>query len=140
MTTDTIPLPKGIIERDLKYPAYRRDYKKRIAVEHTLMFHYVEQYGWVIATLHIRNPGRWASAACSTARTYAIRVKDKQIVTVGMGPHVKKSITVKVWSTRLKALQPYVDLYNEGMEKAGQIRDRISSRRANTVLRRGAWY
>jgi hypothetical protein len=85
-------------------------------------------------------------------RTYAIEVAEKpysngehQIVTVGKGPHITQTITVYVTVNRLKALQPYLDIYQKGLGSAGSIRDRISTRRANTVMRRsgnglGGWF
>ncbi len=124
-----IELPKGVKEADLSYP---KNYKIRV-VEHLDMY-YTSGFGWCIATLHIRNAGR--RNAHKDSRTYAIRVDTEECVRVGLGPHVLKRITVYVSEKRLKDLQKYVDLKNSGEVTANEIRDRISTRRAQGSLRR----
>jgi hypothetical protein len=102
-----------------------------------LKFHLIKDRGWVIATLPIS-----AARKNFEARTYAIEIEkapyaDKHnIVTVGNGPHVTATFDIYITTNRLKKLQKYVDIYNAGMSDAGMIRDRISTRRAQTVLRR----
>lgn len=137
--TKTADLPAGILKIDLEYPSYKSKNKLVYEGEHRghLTFHKVADRGWVIATLPI-SAGRKGFAA----RTYAIEVEKKpysdehQIVTVGNGPHVLSTVEVYVTTNRLKALQPFIDIFNKGLVTAGTIRDRISTRRANTVARR----
>jgi hypothetical protein len=57
-------------------------------------------------------------------------------VTMGKGPHVLRTVTVYVRNGRKDALQKFLDLKVQGEAKAGDIRDRISTRRAQTALRR----
>ena len=68
-------------------------------------------------------------------RTYGVTLKG-DLVRMGQGPHVKAVYTVRVKKTRLEALKPLLDVMMEGTEKAGDCRDRISTRRAQTALRR----
>lgn len=126
----TDKLPMGLRVADTKYPKQPCLYR--------LTMYEIAQRGttqWAIATLHIRNPGR-RSADTATARTYGIKLNG-EIITMGLGPHVKQTITVYVTADRVKVLQPLVDLYLKGAAAANEIRDRVSSRRANTILRRG---
>lgn len=137
--TSTIELPEGIVQNDLSCydPMKAKDkYKPYAKLDHKagnsgqLEFYYVTGRGWVITTLHISNGKGFAD------RSYGIDILTGGIVTVGKGPHVTKTINVYLRLSRLKALQKYIDLYNKGLISAGQIRDRISTRRANTVMRR----
>lgn len=141
-TSKTIPLPDGVIESDLKSPAYNSDNRIlwNLPCQGMLTFHYVPPRGWCIATLPIGNarPGSGYEG-----RTYAIEVETKNsystehnIVTIGKGPHITKTITVYVTTKREAKLKKYLDIYTEGLTAANQIRDRISTRRANTALRR----
>lgn len=127
-----IELPTGIKESDLKYP---KNYKIRV-VEH-LELYYVKAFGWCIATLHIRNAG--TRNTNRDPRTYAVRVDTGECVRVGLGPHVLKRITVYATEKRLKDLQKFIDLKNSGEVTANEIRDRISTRRAQGTLRRSQW-
>lgn len=129
--TDAIELPTGIKESDLKYPSW----KSKHHVVHTLDMYFVTTFGWCIATLHIRNASR-RKVTNTDARTYAVRVDTEQCVRVGLGPHVLKRVTVYVTEKRLPALQKYVDLQASGEVTANEIRDRISTRRAQGALRR----
>jgi hypothetical protein len=81
---------------------------------------------WVIATLAIGGKGR----------TYGIRISTGTVCRVGAGPHVKATVTVHVRVSRAKALQKYTDLRLKGATEANQIRDRISSRRAEGQVMR----
>lgn len=113
--------------------------RKELGLEdiHALTFYQVKGIGWVLTTLHISNPSR-RQAAGTPARTYAIGLTDRKVYTVGKGPHVLKSVEVHLKNSNLERMQKYIDLYREGMGNAGQIRDRISSRRAQGQLYRAA--
>lgn len=135
-------LPFGLIKSDLEYPKWReKDTKaqreaKYIVDNGHLSLVYTERFGWCVRTLHISNARRGAGAW--GARSYGIN-EDKQLVSIGAGPHVLREIQVHVTKARSKELKPLLDLYLEGMAKAGEARDRISTRRARTSLRRGGF-
>jgi hypothetical protein len=139
-TTKTAALPKGINATDLKEPSWKT-FDKTMAREGgekygpALKFDlwYIESFGWVIPTLLI---AKRRQAAAYGERTYAVRVSDGATVRVGNGPHVKARHTVYVRKTRLKALEKFLALQGTGAERANTIRDRISSRRAQTALYR----
>lgn len=116
-------LPAGILESDLKQPPYVSDNPvpwedRSFELWHTTAF------GWCIPTLLISRGRQYHD------RTYAITVEGKNAVRIGRGPHVTATVRVHVTPKRLKALQPFLDLRKEGNARAGEIRDRISSRRA----------
>jgi hypothetical protein len=117
-------LPAGIIEGDLKRPPYVSDNPVPWE-DRTFELWHTTAFGWCIPTLLI---GRARGA--QTDRTYAISVTSKQAVRIGKGPHVTRTVIVYVTAKRLKALQPFLDLRAQGAARAGEIRDRISSRRA----------
>ena len=129
MTINT--LPEGVTLSDLKPPKW--DSGDREVT--TLTLDHADSFGWCIRTLHIRRPGRRARVG-ATDRTYAIRVSDGAPVRIGIGPHVKRTITIYVRASRLSALQHLVDLRDKGALDANTIRDRISTRRAQGALRR----
>ncbi len=124
-------LPNGILKSDLKYATFEET-KELDWEDRSFELWNVKGIGWVIPTLSIRKNRRNDYGD----RTYAIGVSDKKIYTCGFGPHVLERITVWVRDSRLNSLQMYLDLRREGMEKAGMIRDRMSTRRANTIMRR----
>lgn len=126
-----IPLPKGVVARDLKYPDWA-DRAKLETSEFTL--HYTERFGWCVATLFIRRATR--GRAHLADRTYAWSLKDACVVTVGLGPHVLRTVTVYVRADRLEALQFLVDAHQKGLGKAGEIRDVRSTRMAQGSMRR----
>jgi hypothetical protein len=141
-TVKSPELPKGILKSDLKSPSWKSKNKLVYEGNHrgVLTLHYVTNRGWVIATLPI-SAARAGSGF--EARTYAIEVAKKpyssdehNIVTVGKGPHITHTVSVYITTKRQKALQPFIDIFNKGLVSAGTIRDRISTRRASTVLRR----
>ena len=137
--TTTIPLPNKILETDLAYPknAKRYNAKTYISVEQRLTLHYTERFGWCVATLTIaRATGRRSGMQ---DRTYALSLKGEGVVRVGLGPHVLRTITVYVHRKNKERLQWLLDLHNTGEAKAGDIRDRISTRRAQGALRRSAF-
>lgn len=121
------PLPKGILLSDLAWD------KDEYSIEQLTMYR-TERFGWVITTLHISNGKRG-----QPSRSYGIAVKDGGIVTVGNGPHVLDEVRVYVRKSRLGDLQQYLDLHQKGMGNAGEIRDRISTKRARTAQRRSSW-
>jgi hypothetical protein len=131
--TKKIDLPKGVKDEDLEYPSFK---SKRRVVE-TLKLHYTERFGWCVATLSIRRAtGRRAG---TQDRTYAYTL-DGKVVRVGLGPHVLRTVDVYVTEKALGRLQYLLDLAQQGEAKAGDIRDRISSRRAQGALRRSTWF
>ena len=69
-------------------------------------------------------------------RTYAIAVSDGAQVRVGFGPHVKAHHSVYVTEATESWLQKFVDLRGKGSESANDTRDRISTRRLQTSMRR----
>jgi len=131
-----IDLPEGIKKSDLKYPA---DYKNYARIdmgkgyeESSFELWLTQGFGWVLPTLQIGGSGR----AFGTRRTYGITLKDKKLVSVGRGPHVLKTITVHLTKDNLERVKPYIELYTKGMQEAGSYRDSLSSRRANSRMRR----
>lgn len=134
---DTPPaLPEGVTAEDLKYPDTwdRKTNKPTPKSEHTvrelgdhgqLSFYHVTSLGWCIATLPIAG-----SVRGQPPRTYAIRVDDGSTVRIGQGPHVTRTVTVYIRASRAEALKKFTDLYASGAVRSNEIRDRISSRRA----------
>lgn len=97
-----------------------------------LLFYHVTGMGWVLTTLQIsRARGRQA-----TDRYYGIRCDNEQVVRVGKGPHVTKEVTVYLSPVNFERLKKYIVLFQKGAGRAGTIRDRISSRRAEGQERR----
>ncbi len=135
-------LPVGILVSDLSYPKsnYGKDTEAQLnakRVIETLEFYKTERFGWVINTLFIRNASRRQQGrGVDTQRFYAISVDDGTICTVGLGPHVTDKFTLYVTNARKDALQKFLDLHQKGLGEAGTIRDRISTKRAQTSLRR----
>jgi hypothetical protein len=131
---ETPALPVGITPDDLTYPKFSDPESKRLdytaANGGQVSLYEVTGFGWVIATLGIAAGGKFAD------RTYGVKVDDGSVVRVGKGPHVKRTFSLYFRKNRMKDLQKYLDLYNTGLEKAGMIRDRISTRRAQGALRR----
>ena len=139
-------LPKGIESSDTQYPSYEdKDhipYEKQRelgldATDFTLYF--VKGIGkiggaWVLTTLHISKAKRGSKH--QTDRTYAIGVDDEKVYTVGRGPHVLQEVRIYLKKSNLERLMPFVELWKKGMELAGGIRDRISTRRAQGQLHR----
>jgi len=125
-----IDLPKGILASDLKYPKWDAPESERYATQFELW--YTERFGWCIPTLFISKARRGSNV---NDRTYGISVTG-QIVTMGKGPHVLKTVMVYVKKSRQDALKSFLDLKTKGEAEAGQIRDRISTRRAQGALYR----
>ena len=127
-----LELPPGITLEDTQYPSHEdREYE---AGDHgQLTFYNTTGFGWCIATLLISRSNRGSSD-----RTYAIRTYDGVSVRIGVGPHVKGTVTVYIRKSRREALNNYINLYTQGAIRANTTRDRISSRRAEGVERRAA--
>lgn len=131
-------LPKGVLQSDLTVPTFktRQNYVDSYQ-DYSVELWYVESGrrdgdGWYIPTLQIsRSRNGYAD------RSYAVRVSDGSTGwRIGRGPHVKQQIIVYIKKSRAEKLQFLLDLRNKGAESAGQIRDRISSRRAQGQLMR----
>lgn len=133
---DAPTLPFGLKDSDLQYPKRpkRYDWHKPHGSDlmKTITLYETERFGWVVCTLEIRRPGR-RHRHDAQPRTYGID-RGGKICTVGLGPHVKRSITVYVSRARAEALKELTDLHRKGLADAGSIRDRISSRRAFGAL------
>lgn len=127
-------LPKGIKASDLK-----NDYKNHLPYDqrpahlpYCLTFYLVKSAKsyrndqWVMTTLSINNKGR----------AYGIGLDDKGIYSVGVGPHVVKTVNVYFSTKNIKRLQPFIDLYMQGATTANMIRDRRSTRIARTKARK----
>lgn len=123
MTTNE--LPKGIRATDLKWA--------RNTVGSFEIWN-VKNFGWCIPTLAIKRAGR--SSLNDTRRTYAVRISDSNVCRIGHGPHVLATHTVYIKATRVQALACFLNLQRKGLEDAGSVRDRISSRRAQGQLER----
>lgn len=136
MKPEDIKLPTEIKARDLKYPKWDSD--DRLVDQFDMW--YTERFGWCIPTLFISKARRGSGM---NDRTYGTTL-DGTPVTMGKGPHILKTVTVYVRGSRKAVLQKFLDLKVNGQAKAGEIRDRISTRRVQTILRRqsfggGAW-
>lgn len=121
-------LPKGIKAGDLKYP------KKAPWSSGNFELWYTGGMGWVIPTLQISSGSRSAYGK----RTYAVVVSTGQVCRVGMGPHVHAKHVVYVTTKSADRLAPFLALREQGQADAGQVRDRISTRRAQGQMHRAA--
>jgi len=137
---DEKTLPAPVIASDLKRPAdyqlmaresYNDPHYTACGGEVSFEIWYTNRFGWCIPTLQIAN----ARHGAATRRTYGVTLKG-DLIRMGQGPHVKAVHTVYVKKSRLEALKPLLDVMLVGSEKAGDCRDRISTRRAQTALRR----
>lgn len=132
-------LPDGVLKSDLEYrsgswSAIQRTYAFEGHELITFDLWHVVGFGWVIPTLLISKTRRTGIQD----RTYAVKVDGGGTCRVGKGPHVDETVKVYVKRSRLAALQKFLDLRTAGQVKAGTIRDRISSRRAEGTLHRAA--
>lgn len=150
MSKKTVTLPEGIIESDLVYPRMKDGWNKKqadmpkyqVVNDKEFEIWYTERFGWCIPTLDIRNnTGRMSKA--ETRRTYGTTL-DGQTVSIGLGPHVLHHYRVYVTKATEARLQKFIDIKTQGLGKAQDTRDRISTRRANTIARRqnflGGWF
>jgi hypothetical protein len=140
--SNTNDLPFDLIESDLKYPKRPKKYnwhkEQPFDVLHTITLYETTRMGWVVCTLHISNPSRRRHSSDAQPRTYGV-TSDGKVCRVGLGPHVKRTLTVYVSRGRANALKKLIELHDTGLESAGSIRDRISSRRAQGVMLRSNW-
>lgn len=125
-------LPKPVLAADLKYPSW----KSKVRLEKTLTLYEVvdrrDVKEWFIANLLIGKSNRGYAA-----RTYATRVSDgKAGFRVGKGPHVTQTVTVYVTTANATRLAPLLAMAEAGEVTAHQIRDRISTRRAQGQMYR----
>lgn len=137
MKNEDIKLPDGINETDLKWPSWEstKDNEENRVVDNFELW-FTQGFGWCIPTLLISKASRRSSMS---NRTYAVTL-DNQPVRIGKGPHILRTVTVYVKSRRKNDLQKFLDLKESGSQTAGNIRDRISTRRAQTALRRGSLF
>lgn len=128
-----ITLPKGIIESDTQTEKWKKG--DRYQGQFELWF--TQRFGWCMPTLDISGARRGQD----TRRSYGVKlegdIKDS-VVTMGSGPHILATVVVYVRESRKDALQPFLERRTAGLAVAGEIRDRISTRRANTIARRGS--
>lgn len=137
-------LPQDILESDLKQPSFKAKGGDALVPDPTYSgrnefeLWYTTAFGWCIPTLAISNAKRSGSS-----RTYATTLEGKA-VRIGHGPHVLHQLRVYVRQSRATALAKYLQLRDGGEIKSNEIRDRISSRRAQGVLHRAegkrSWY
>lgn len=138
----TVALPQGVLPSDLRYPSYKDEGDARLVEDYARsqfeLWLVATREGateWFIPTLRIANASRRSPG--TTARTYATRVKDGAGgYRIGRGPHVRSVVTVYVRRGSARRLEPFLAMRDKGEETANQIRDRISSRRAQGSLMR----
>lgn len=127
-------LPPDVQASDLEFPKKHLPWEQLEALGlggSALTFYLVPSLGgWILTTLGISGAGRQA-----TARSYGIGL-DGKTCRVGKGPHVKASVTIYLSADNVERLSKYVELWQAGMERAGEVRDRISSRRAQGQIHR----
>jgi len=127
-TATKTKLPTGINVSDTKYPSYKSKDKVAWGILPNNSYHInmvnTDRFGWCIATLSIGKD-----------RSYGISVDDGKIVSMGVADQTRK-ITVYIRQSRVESLQKYIDLFKKGLDDANSIRDRISTRRSNTIMRR----
>jgi hypothetical protein len=133
-------LPSGIKASDCSYPKFGEKVPEEERMAYDVgggqfdLWH-VTGYGWVIPTLSICKSNRVRDMS-NRERTYAVAVDGGKIVRCGLGPHVTAKVTVYIRKGRVEALKKFLDLRETGEIAAGQIRDRISTRRAQGALYR----
>lgn len=137
-------LPDGILAADLKALDWK-DAADRAPEgmpweDREFELWYTERFGWCIPTLDIAGARRGMPR-----RTYGVIIGDRLkvreaarggLVTMGAGPHVLATLRVYVRTANAERMAPYITLRREGQAKAGETRDRISTRRMNTIARR----
>lgn len=138
MTAKTAKLPAPLLESDAVYPDYKKGEKTARDEQGDMLafqMYYTARFGWCICTLLIRNGSRRTPSA-ETARFYGICVENRQLVSIGRGPHVLREVTIYVKESRKAALKAILDIRSEGIVKANECRDARSSRIAQTRSRR----
>jgi hypothetical protein len=129
-----IELPKGILESDLKYPKKYSSLLEYPDDNFELM--YCERFGWCIPTLLIAK-SRYRDKMGN--RTYAVTMNG-DTVRIGNGPHIKAQTRIWIRKSRKNKLQKFLDLRTNGTSSAGEIRDIISTRRAQGAMRKRFWF
>jgi hypothetical protein len=122
-------LPKGVLKSDLEAQSYKTYEKDPPMYHDDFELWYTEAMGWVIPTLHIRNPGS-RSRIDAAPRTYAVQVESGKPCSVGLGPHVLRRVRVHVRKSNCERLARLIARKADGQVDANNIRDRISTRRA----------
>jgi hypothetical protein len=114
-------------ETDLVRPKYNSKTKLASWDTHFEMF-YVEDWGWCIPTLLIKKASRAArDRGVASDRYYATRVDTGELVRIGHGPHVLRTVRVIVKESRLKGLARFLDLKAAGAIDANKARDNRST-------------
>lgn len=126
-----IPLPAGAKKEDLLRPPPGSKDRVLATVELWCVEFRGGELGWVAPALHIANARRG-----QPRRVYATRVPEGSLCRVGHGPHVKGSVTIVVKQSSSERLSPLLALRLKGEIEANQVRDRISSRRAQGQVMR----
>lgn len=139
-------LPPDVLPADLEYKTAGKSIPyeklKELGLDYStgwyglFKFYKTQKSGWILCTLPIRAASRHGRSQGQTDRTYGVDMRG-QVHCVGIGPHVVKTVEVRLTVKNLKRLMKYVELWKKGMASAGVIRDRISTRRAQTISRRG---
>ena len=133
-------------DRDKDFEVHRKlndafDARPDVKLVQEFEMWYTNVMGWCIPTLLIRNASArqrmnaYSKGMASSDRTYAISLDGKPC-RIGMGPHVLRQIHVYVTQAREAALRPYLELLGKGEITSNEIRDRISTRRAQGSERR----
>lgn len=122
VTAEKTDLPKGVKATDTQYPKYNEKKPDRYIDE--LRFLYSDRFGWVVQTLSIN---------ARQNRSYGTPLSG-EIVTCGNAS--SKIISVYVTESRQAHLKEWIDAKAKGMESAGNVRDRIGSRRAEGQVKR----
>ena len=120
VTAKQTALPEGVLKTDLEYPKW--DSKDKLV--ETLTFLPSGRFGWAVQTLWINQREN---------RTYAATMDGS---TVRVGNASVQPVTVYVKASRVKALQKWLDARQAGLDRAGEVRDRIGSRRAEGQIKR----
>lgn len=114
--------PEGVVKADTQYPKWREN--NPVKVVETLTFIRSERFGWVVTTLAINARQNRYYAATLDGETCTVGNPKSQLLTV----YVKES--------RATQLSEWIKASKAGEERAGEIRDRIGSRRAEGQERR----
>jgi hypothetical protein len=132
------PLPPPLEAADLAFPADLLRLAEAAALglpDAFLRLYHTERFGWVLCTLPIAAARR---GRAETERTYGIALRGEELVTVGRGPHVTREVTAHLSRGNAERLRPLCELYLRGLAKAGDCRDRRSTRAAQTRARNAA--
>lgn len=128
--SSTTPLPMGIKESDFQYP------KAEQVLEYVPLYEVEFRSGQKIWCAGVLKIGSRAAGLGYGDRTYAIRLPAGTLCRIGGGPHVKSTRTLYLSEKRAKELKEFVAALEKGRAEAGQVRDRVSSRRVEGQLRR----